>query len=65
MDQGITVNKLDRRRDPNEWVNRAGDPNLTSVKSDLARWIPAREAPDSPFAADHHFDPATVTWNPK
>ena len=55
----------DRRRDPHEWVNRASDPDLANVKTDLARWIPKQEAPDSPFAADHRFDPATVTWVPK
>ena len=55
----------DRRRDPHEWVNRASDPELANVKADLARWIPKEEAPDSPFAADHRFDPATVTWIPK
>ena len=30
----------DHRRDPNEWTNLAGKPELDSVKKDLARWMP-------------------------
>jgi arylsulfatase A-like enzyme len=34
--------------DPNEWTNRATDPALAAVKADLARRLPARDAPPAP-----------------
>ena len=35
----------DRRQDPNEWINLAGNPVHTEIKSALRRWLPANEAP--------------------
>ena len=35
----------DRRQDPNEWINLAGNSALTEVKAALGRWLPANEAP--------------------
>lgn len=34
--------------DPNEWTNRAGDSELSGVKAELARWIPAKNAAPAP-----------------
>ncbi|MHC4877931.1 MAG: sulfatase [Planctomycetota bacterium] len=39
----------DHDADPMEWKNRASDPNLKSVKEDLARWIPYNEAAEAPY----------------
>ena len=33
--------------DPYEWTNVASDPSLASKKSDLARWLPTKNAPDA------------------
>ncbi len=35
----------DVQSDPNEWHNLAGDPELTSVKQRLSRWLPEVNAP--------------------
>jgi len=42
----------DHRSDPQEWVNLAGDPELASVRADLARWLPEHVAPFVPRAPD-------------
>jgi arylsulfatase A-like enzyme len=36
----------DHTVDPQEWHNLAGDPNLKTVKTRLAAWLPKRNAPD-------------------
>ena len=41
----------DEAKDPREWVNLAGKPELASVKSDLAHWLPTNNAP-APAKAD-------------
>jgi arylsulfatase A-like enzyme len=38
----------DRARDLNEWTNLASQPQLASVKMDLARWLPKHDEPDAP-----------------
>ncbi|MEX2261203.1 MAG: sulfatase [Bryobacteraceae bacterium] len=55
----------DRRQDPNEWVNLAGQPGLAPVKRELARWLPKQDAPDIAPTSQFQFDPATVEWTPK
>jgi choline-sulfatase len=35
----------DVRADPNEWTNLAASPDLAHVKNELARWLPAHDAP--------------------
>ncbi|MBI1314698.1 sulfatase-like hydrolase/transferase [bacterium] len=39
----------DHDADPMEWKNLASDPKLKSIKEDLARWIPAKDAPEAPY----------------
>jgi len=36
----------DEKADPYEWTNLAANPELGSVKADLARWIPKENKPD-------------------
>jgi arylsulfatase A-like enzyme len=36
----------DRRQDPNEWTNLAGQPGREDVKRELARHLPPQEAQD-------------------
>lgn len=36
----------DEKADPYEWTNLAANPELGSVKADLARWIPKENRPD-------------------
>lgn len=38
----------DRVKDEMEWTNLAGDPKYADVKKELARWMPATNAEDSP-----------------
>lgn len=38
----------DHQADPREWTNLASDPALAPVKADLARHLPATNAPDAP-----------------
>lgn len=35
----------DHANDPHEWTNLAGRPELAAVKTDLARWLPRKDAP--------------------
>ena len=36
----------DEQADPYEWLNLANDPRYSQQKADLAKWLPAVEAPD-------------------
>jgi arylsulfatase A-like enzyme len=49
----------DEAKDPREWVNLAGKPELASVKSDLAHWLPTNNTPAPAKAAkrDKKSDP--------
>ena len=38
----------DHSSDPMEWDNLAGDPNYRETIADLAKWLPAQNAPDRP-----------------
>ncbi len=38
----------DRAKDPNEWTNLAGKPEVAAVKADLSRWFPNHNEPDAP-----------------
>ncbi len=40
----------DHDQDPQEWRNLAGDPKFRNVMAELARWLPANNAPDAPSA---------------
>ncbi len=55
----------DRKKDPNEWRNLAGDPKHGELKKELARWIPARSAPHQPERSEFDFDFATYTYKRK
>ncbi|MEZ5351124.1 MAG: sulfatase [Bryobacteraceae bacterium] len=55
----------DRKNDPNEWRNLAGDPKHTALKKDLARWLPAMSAPAQPERSQFDFDFATYTYRRK
>jgi arylsulfatase A-like enzyme len=54
----------DRRQDPQEWVNVAGRADLAPVKEQLARALPAQDAPDAPRMSQYRLDPAKVEWTP-
>jgi len=54
----------DRRQDPQEWVNLAGD-GREDVLNALRAQLPKHEADDAPRARDYQFDPKTVTWTKK
>ena len=41
----------DTQADPNEWTNVAANPELTSVKQDLARWLPQVNLQPAPGSA--------------
>ena len=38
----------DEAADPHEWTNLAGEAKYAGVKKELAKWLPAKEAPDAP-----------------
>lgn len=37
----------DHDNDPGEWTNLAGNPQHAAAKAELARWLPAEDAPDA------------------
>lgn len=39
----------DHAKDPNEWTNLAGKPEMESVKAAHRKWLPKTDAPDSPI----------------
>ncbi|MBI3191063.1 MAG: DUF4976 domain-containing protein, partial [Pedosphaera parvula] len=56
----------DVQADPKEWKNLASDPKLSSVKRDLAKWLPKKDVPPVP-GSKHRvltYDPKTgaITW---
>jgi arylsulfatase A-like enzyme len=38
----------DHQSDPQEWINLAAKPELSSVKAELAQWLPKVNAPNAP-----------------
>lgn len=38
----------DRRKDPDEWTNLAGRPEMAAKKAELARWLPQHNEADAP-----------------
>ena len=57
-----TEELYDHETDPNEWTNRAGDPSLTEIKRDLARWLPRHEAPAVPGSAVRFLEQKGGLW---
>ncbi|MGE0759237.1 MAG: sulfatase [Pirellulaceae bacterium] len=41
----------DTQQDPHEWTNRAGEPELASVRQELAAWLPRTDLPPVPGSA--------------
>ncbi|MGI9242163.1 MAG: sulfatase/phosphatase domain-containing protein, partial [Verrucomicrobiales bacterium] len=48
--------------DPNEWDNRADDPKLTDIKTELAKSYPKEWAKSARTKKAFRFDPTTFTW---
>ncbi|MEZ5401075.1 MAG: sulfatase [Bryobacteraceae bacterium] len=55
----------DRKKDPNEWRNLAGDAQYSGLKTELARWMPAKSAPPQPERSQFDFDFATYSYKRK
>ena len=54
-----------RRTDPNEWDNVAGDPAHAGLKREMAQWMPKTSAPPAPGRDAYDFDVETYTWRRK
>ena len=52
----------DRSRDPDEFRNLAGEPDLQDLKSHLRSLLPARSASPAPTKGAYEFDPEAYTW---
>lgn len=57
-----TEELYDRRADPNEWDNLAGQSRYESLKSELAEWMPESSAPAIPRLAEFDFDFQTFRY---
>ena len=55
----------DLERDPNEWTNRASDPELAAVKQRLAGFATSEWKPAIPSKGAFKFDPKTYQWERK
>jgi len=59
----------DMQADPNEWTNLAGEKKFTSVKRDLAKWLPKVNKKPVPGSAQRilTYDPVTgeINWEGK
>jgi arylsulfatase A-like enzyme len=51
----------DRKADPNEWYNLAGDARYAKVMEDHRRWVPLF-APALPGKSAFYFDPYAYTY---
>jgi arylsulfatase A-like enzyme len=60
-----TEELYDESVDKEDWKNLAGDPQYTSLKADLAKWIPQSAAPAKPDRNEFEFDFATYTYKRK
>ena len=52
----------DHKRDPQEWTNLAGRPEYAGVIAQLARWLPATDAPHAPGSASRILYQENGTW---
>ncbi|MFI5380747.1 MAG: sulfatase [Tepidisphaerales bacterium] len=52
----------DMPADPHEWTNLAGDPQQAGVIRDLARWLPAVNAPPVPGSAHRILEQKGGVW---
>ena len=48
-----------------EWVNLASSAAHAAARQEMARWLPANDAPDAPESRNFTFEPSTVTWRKK
>jgi choline-sulfatase len=59
----------DRQKDPNEWVNLAGNPQYASTKERLKKWLPKKNLPSAPGSTGRvlNYNPVTgvATWEGK
>lgn len=55
----------DRRADPNEWRNLAGEPRHASLKAEMARWAPGSSAAPVPERDAFDFDFASHEYRRK
>jgi arylsulfatase A-like enzyme len=60
-----TEELYDRVADPNEFHNIASKPELASVKTDLAKWMPKSSAPPKPERDAYDFDFKSYSWTLK
>ena len=59
----IPIEELyDRKADPHEYTNLAGDAKLASVKREMARWLPGASAAPKPDRDDWDFDFASYQF---
>jgi arylsulfatase A-like enzyme len=55
----------DRKEDPNEFTNLAGNSQYASTKRALAQFAPKTSAPSKPLMTEYDFDFATYTYKRK
>jgi arylsulfatase A-like enzyme len=55
----------DRRADPNEYANLAGEAKYRSLMQEMARWIPKNNAPPVPDRSQFDFDFASHSYRRK
>ena len=52
----------DRRKDPNEWNNLAGDTQYSAIIEEHKKWIPEQYAKPVPGKGNYFFDPYSYTY---
>jgi hypothetical protein len=55
----------DRKVDPDEFHNLAGEARYASVKRELGRWMPKTSAPPQPERNQYDFDFRSYSWKRK
>ena len=55
----------DRRKDPNEFRNLAGEAKLSAIKKELAQHVPAQSVPAKAPRSEFDFDYKTYTYRRK
>ncbi|TWT51956.1 Choline-sulfatase [Thalassoglobus neptunius] len=55
----------DHNVDPQEWTNLAGSPEVATIQSELAEWLPTKWADSAPTKSAYNFDPDNYTWTVK